>query len=71
MGIEPSAIASQSIASQDVPVVIELLTVQPIAGALLTTARPPGQLVGFYNGSTDVVELYVVANSGLRLLRVG
>jgi len=28
-------------------------------------------LVGFYNGSTDVVELYVVANSGLRLLRVG
>lgn len=70
MGINPYAIATASVTDQSVPLVIEMLYEQPVTTTTFTPARPAGQLCGFYNGATDLVELYVVANSGVRFVRV-
>lgn len=70
MPINPSAIATQSVADQDTPAVIEMLTTQPNSSITFSPPRPPGQICGFYNGSIDGVELWVVNNSGTRFLRV-
>ena len=70
MAINTSAISGSSVTNQQVPMVIELLSAQPDLSQILSPARPPGQVVGYYNGAFDGVELYVVSNSGLRFLRV-
>lgn len=70
MAINGSAIKTVLAESADAKLVIEMLTTQPQAGSTFSPPRPPGQLVGFYNGSTDSVELYVVSASGLRFFRV-
>lgn len=70
MAINPSTIASQSATDQATPCVIEMLTAQPSTSNLLSPARPPGQICGFYNGAIDAVELYVVNSAGLRFVRV-
>jgi hypothetical protein len=70
MAINPSAIASRTIADPVVPVVIEMLSTQPVAGQVFTPLRPPGQLAGFFNGAINGVELYVVNRAGNRWLRV-
>ena len=51
-------------------VTIQVLNVKPDINAILDPPEPPGKLVGFYNGSTGYVELYVVASSGTRLLKI-
>lgn len=71
MAINSSAIGAASVTNQDVPVVIEMLSTQPVTTTTFTPARPAGQLCGFYNGATDLVELYIVTNSGIRFARVG
>ena len=50
---------------------IEILSSEPPANGVLTVAKEPGQVVGYYNGTTDVVTLYVVLGSGLKMARVG
>lgn len=71
MPINSSALATKQLTDQDTPTVIELLTSPPILSQALSPTRPPGQLVGFYNGTLGVVELYVVNNQGDGFLRVG
>jgi hypothetical protein len=69
MAINPSAIASQNV--QDNPVfALEILTTQPVAGEVFSPLRSPGQLVAWYNGSTERFELYVVNRAGNRFLKV-
>lgn len=68
--INPSAIASKSVADQDTPAAIEMLATQPVTTADFSPSRPPGQICGFYNGAIDGVELYVVKASGTRFARV-
>lgn len=70
MAINPSAIATQSVADPATPVVLEMVPIQPSTSGIINPSRPPGQLVGFFNGSTNGVELYVVNSAGLRWLRV-
>lgn len=70
MAINSSAIASKSVTDQDVPAVVENLSVEPIPGEVFTPSRPPGQLCAFYNGSTNSMNLYVVSGTGNRWLRV-
>jgi hypothetical protein len=50
---------------------IEILSSQPSLNGTLATAKRPGQVLGYYNGATDTVTLYVVLGSGLRVARVG
>lgn len=69
MAINRSAISSESI-TVNTDAVIEILTTAPSLNTLLSTPEPPGKLIGYYNGITDSVELFVVDNSGIRLLRI-
>jgi len=71
MPINSSSIGSAPATSQDVAFVIELLQARPTVGVQFTPTRPPGQLVGYYNGATDTVELYVVNANGNRFYRAG
>jgi hypothetical protein len=71
MAIERSTISSVSILNTAIPTVLEILATEPPVSGILPSARPPGQLLGYYNGTTDTVDLYIVSNTGLRLLRVG
>ena len=72
MAIQSGHIGTQSIAS-DVKVVLEILPDRPVYGVTFSDGvkRLPGQLVGFFNGTTGTVELYVVDNTGLKALKVG
>lgn len=72
MGIQSGHIGTQSIAS-DVKVVLEILPFRPAYGVAFPDGikRLPGQLVGFFNGTTGTVELYMVDNTGIKALKVG
>lgn len=48
--------------------VIEIRYTEPDTTALIDPPDTPNKLVGYYQGSTDVVRLYITDNSGLRLL---
>lgn len=69
MPINPSQIAATPL-SQSPDFTIELVSVRPSLTDPLQVAKVPGQLVGFYNNSQGVVELYIVDTSGLRLAKV-
>ena len=69
MTINRSAISSESI-TVNTDAVIEIRSVAPSLTTLLSPPETPGKLIGYYNGVTDSVELFVVDNSGIRLLRV-
>lgn len=70
MAINPSALSSQSTTDPSTVFVLEALSSQPVVGTVFSPARPAGQLAFYYNGSTGAAELYVVAASGIRWLRV-
>lgn len=70
MAINPSAIGATPVTNGEVAFAIEMLAEQPSTSGVFTPARPAGQICGFYNGATDLVELYVVNNSGIRFVRV-
>lgn len=50
--------------------VVEMLASQPPVTGLLDSPLPPGKMLGFYDGNSDTVFLYVVSGSGYRLIRV-
>lgn len=52
-----------------VPLVIEILDEEPNLEVEIVPPRPPGQVVGSYNGSTDSVDLYIVNGTGNFWLR--
>ena len=58
---------SQSI-QENTEAVIEVLYVEPNLADLLDPPQTPNKIIGYYDGTSDVVRLYIVDNSGLRLL---
>ena len=70
MAINPSNLAAQPI-NTNYDVTIQMLPQRPAAGAFNATADVPHKLVGYYDGFTDSVELYIVDASGHRYLRIG
>lgn len=68
MAINPSQFTAQPI-TQNYDATIKLLAQRPVAGAYNDTADTPNILVGYYDGLSDTVELYVVDSSGHRYLR--
>jgi|14BtaG_2_1085337.scaffolds.fasta_scaffold01643_8 hypothetical protein len=69
MAINPVSMTSQSVTT-NTDAIIQVVYAEPDPTALLATADIPGRLLAFFNGSSGVVNLYMVDNSGLRLLRV-
>ncbi len=69
MAINRTLITSQSV-KDNTDIVIEMLPSRPLLSTAFTPARPAGQLCGYYNAVNGRVELYIVANSGIRFLRV-
>ena len=67
MAINSVSMTSQSI-QENTDAVIEVRYVQPPVGALLDPPEVPNKLIGYYDGNFDTVRLYIVDNSGLRLL---
>lgn len=72
MGITSGHIGTQSITS-NTKVVIEMLAERPKYGTAIADGirREPGQIVGFFNGTTGTVELFCIDNTGTRALKVG
>lgn len=68
MAINRVSISSQSI-TENTNAIIQVLYTRPPSG-LLDPPQTPGKLVGYYNGATGFMELYVIDNSGTRLLPV-
>lgn len=68
MAIQPSYISSQPI-SENTDTTISLLPVRPTADTVLNPPLSPGLLVGFYNGSLDCVELYIVSGDGTKYIK--
>ena len=69
MAINPSQLAAQPIYT-NYDVTIQMLSQRPKVGAYNTTADTPNKLVGYYDGFSDSVELYIVDATGYRYLRV-
>jgi len=51
--------------------VLEFLGSRPNNSTLISPARPAGQMCGYYDATTQTVELYIVDASGIRFKRVG
>lgn len=69
MAINRSLLGSESIKT-NTDSVIEVRTTEPDVFEILDPPDIPGRLVGYYNGSSGFVELYIVDGSGLRLLKI-
>jgi hypothetical protein len=69
MAINPPQIGSSSIKT-NYDFSIEILTQRPYPGVAFTPNRPVGQVVGYYDPSSDSVELYIVNQSGNKFLRI-
>lgn len=69
MAINPVSMTSESVMT-NTDAIIEVVYAEPNLNILLDPPSIPGRILGFFNGSTGVVNLYMVDNSGLRLLRV-
>jgi len=68
MAIEsPSVTAIEH--SSDTSTAIEVVSTRPALG-LLDIPTNPGRLLGYYNASSDVVELYVADQNGRRWIPV-
>jgi len=51
-------------------VVIEMRSDLPRTDRELDPPQPPGKIIGYYNGTSGFVELYVVSYSGTALLPI-
>ena len=69
MAINPVSMTSESITT-NTDAIIEVVYAEPNLDLLLDPPGTPGRILGFFNGTTGVVNLYMIDNSGLRLLRV-
>jgi len=69
MGINRTSLTSETIQS-NTESVIEIREVRPVVGVDMDPPDIPGRLIGYYNGATGWVELYVVSGSGRRLYRI-
>ncbi len=67
MAINSVSMTSQSI-QENTDAVIEVRYTEPLTGVLLDPPETPNKLIGYYDGNFDIVRLYIVDNSGLRLL---
>lgn len=69
MTVNPISISSQSV-NENTDAVIEVVYTKPDTSAILATPQTPGKLVGYFNGATGFMELYVISNSGNRYLKI-
>lgn len=69
MAINRSFISTQDI-TQNTSVVIQLVSSRPDVNAFLQTPVEPNILMGYYDPTRGVVELYVTDQAGRRYLRV-
>lgn len=72
MGITSGHIGTKSIAT-NTKVVIEMLAERPKYSVAISDGikREPGQIVGFFNGTTGTVELFCIDNTGVKALKIG
>jgi len=68
------AINRTSITAEDIRVntdiAVQMLANRPDTSATLVTPVTPNLLVGYYNNTLNVVELYVTSGSGYNYIRV-
>lgn len=69
MAINGAVVGSKGI-EQNTLVAIEMLLARPNVNQILSTAVSPNTLYGYYNASSDRVELYITDYNGQRYLRV-
>ena len=69
MAINPVSMTSESIKT-NTDAIIEVVYAEPDLNILLDPPDTPGRILGFFNGASGVINLYIVDNSGLRLMRV-
>jgi len=67
MAINRISLTSQPI-SENREVAIEIRYAEPPVGVPLVPSETPNKLIGYYDGSFDVVRLYIVDDAGLFLL---
>lgn len=70
MAINRTSLSAQSITTAQDSIVIEMRENEPNIFRDLDPPQPPGKLIGYYNGASGFVELYVVSSNGLRLMPV-
>lgn len=68
--INPAGFASVSISESD-NLTITLLPERPVEFVIFGNPQPPGRLVGYFNQTLNMVELFVVAGTGTYYLKVG
>lgn len=56
--------------SENYEVFIDMVTSQPNTQDILNPTVTPNLLVGYYNATYDVVELYIANNTGTRWFRM-
>ena len=69
MAINRVSFTAQSI-KDNYDATIEIRTEQPRQNQALNPPQTPNKLIGYFNGATGYVELYVVDPSGYRLLKI-
>jgi len=69
MAINRTSLSSESIET-NTNAVIEVLYAAPNLNTELDPPQPPGKIIGYYNGSIDKVQLYVVRPDGLYLNKI-
>jgi hypothetical protein len=69
MSINPTSISSQSI-KENTDAVIEMYYTKPSLTETFDPPEVPGKIIGYYNGATGFMELYVFNRSGTKLLPV-
>lgn len=71
MTINRSSLSTANILEDNFDFAIEIVTTRPPVGTYSDTATIPNKLLGYYDPTNEVVELYVTDNTGRRYLRVG
>lgn len=69
MGINRTSISSVEI-RDNTDTAIRVTNTKPDTGEYLDTPVQPNMLIGYYNTSTNLVELYVTSRNGYRYYKV-
>ena len=72
MAINNPAFSSSDNASEQQAFRLEILTSMPdiSPGAIIDPPTTPNRLYGWYNGTNDMVELFITNSAGTRYMRV-